>query len=179
LADVDMPDVDLIQAGSLSGLYREHHSWLQNWLRSRLGNVMDAEDVAQDTFVRVIRSRQDVASLRKPRGFLVTVARGLTIGLFRRRSLEQQYLDALAHLPKPEWPSEEEQALVLETLLEFDAMLDGLGHKIRQAFIYAQFEGLTYVQIAAILGVSDRTVKNYMAKALAHCCLYRRQLAGA
>ncbi|AFT69502.1 RNA polymerase sigma factor FecI [Alloalcanivorax dieselolei B5] len=156
-------------------MYSDHHGWLQCWLGRRLGDVMDAEDLAQDTFVRVIRTSQDLSALEQPRRFLVTVARGLTIDLFRRRTLERQYLEALASLPEPQWPSEEERALVLQTLLELDAMLAGLGRRVHQAFIYSQLEGLTYQQIADQLGVSLRTIKSDMARAMEHCCLYRLQ----
>ncbi|CAA0119631.1 sigma-70 family RNA polymerase sigma factor [Zhongshania aliphaticivorans] len=154
-------------------LYTEHHSWLQFWLQRRLGCSMDAEDLAQDTFVRVIRSQQNPRLLQEPRHFLVTVAKGLTIDLFRRRSLERQYLEALHNLPEHQWPSEEDRALTLEALLQFDAMLAGLGVKVREAFLLSQLDGKTYPQIAELLGVSLRTVKNYMAKAMEACCLYQ------
>jgi len=160
-------------SGSLGRLYRDHHGWLKGWLRGRLGNVMDAEDLAQDTFVRVIRSPQPAEYLREPRRFLVTIAKGLTVDLFRRRSLERQYLEALAELPEPHWPSEEERAVTLETLVELDAMLAGLGSRLREAFFLSLLEGRTYAQIASLLGVSLRTVKNDMAKTMEHCALYR------
>ena len=66
-------------------------------------------------------------------------------------------------------PSPEQQAIILETLQEIDAMLDGLAPPVRQAFLMAQLEGLGYAEIATRLGVSERTVKRYMAEAMAHC----------
>ncbi|MCZ2943274.1 RNA polymerase subunit sigma, partial [Acinetobacter baumannii] len=43
---------------SLSTLYRDHRSWLESWLRRRLGNAWDAADLSQDTFLRVLASAQ-------------------------------------------------------------------------------------------------------------------------
>ncbi|KGK40898.1 RNA polymerase sigma factor [Nitrincola sp. A-D6] len=173
-----MLTADPSQHRAIHDLYSQHHGWLQGWLRGRLGDCMDSEDLAQDTFVRVLRSPQDISRLQEPRRFLVTVAKGLTIDLFRRRSLERQYQEVLAALPEPQWPSEEERAIALETLIELDTMLAGLGTKVREAFILSQLEGLTYPQIAEVLDVSLRTVKNYMAKAMEHCCLYRLEQSG-
>jgi len=164
---------DSAQHRAIHDLYSQHHCWLQHWLRGRLGSLMDSEDLAQDTFVRVLRSPYSISHLNEPRCFLVTVAKGLTIDLFRRRSLERQYQEALAALPEPQWPSEEERAIALETLIELDAMLADLGVRMREVFILSQIEGLTYTQIAETLKVSLRTVKNDMAKAMEHCCLYR------
>lgn len=155
---------------ALHTLYRDHHGWLRGWLRQRLNNSADAADLAQDTFVRVLVARS-AAQVTEPRRYLSTIARGLVIDLYRRRSLERAYLEAVAALPIPEQPSLEEQALLFEALLELDRLLDGLGAKVKQAFLFSQLDGLTYPQIAERLGVSLRTVNNYMAKAMEHCCL--------
>ncbi|MGA4633476.1 sigma-70 family RNA polymerase sigma factor [Pseudomonas solani] len=154
----------------LDALYREHNGWLRGWLRKRLNDSADAADLAQDTFVRVLLARS-AGGLHEPRHYLATIARGLVIDLYRRRSLEQAYLEALAAMPEAVHPSLEEQAILFEALLEIDRLLDGLGAKARQTFILSQCEGLTYAQIAERLGISLRTVNNHMAKAMEHCCL--------
>ncbi|MDU9391820.1 sigma-70 family RNA polymerase sigma factor [Pseudomonas sp. zfem002] len=166
---------DLALRAATHDLYATHSSWLRGWLRKRLDCGSDAADLVQDTFVRVIRARQAL-DIRQPRQYLSTVAKGLVIDLFRRRALEQSYLEALAGLPEEVYPSQETQAIVLETLMEIDRMLDSLGDTVRQTFILSQFEGLSYPKIAARLGISLRTVNNHMAKAMEHCCLMRMGL---
>ncbi|CAI8820435.1 RNA polymerase sigma factor FecI [Pseudomonas sp. IT-P258] len=166
---------DLSLRSAVNDLYCDHHGWLQGWLRKRLGNAFDAADLAQDTFVRVIKARSAL-EIREPRPYLSMIAKGLLIDLFRRRSLEQSYLDALAATPEQEQPSLEEQAIMLQALMEIDRLLQGLGPKIKQSFILSQFDGLTYPQIAERLGVSVRTVNNHMAKAMEHCCLMQIRL---
>lgn len=145
-------------------LYLDHHPWLQSLLRKRLGNREDAADLAHDTFVRVMRSELSPTDLCEPRGFLATVARGLVADLFRRRTLEQAYLEYLVALP-------EEQAQAQQALLEVDALLHALPTKVRQAFLLAQLEELPYAEIARRLGISHRTVSNYLTRAMEHCCL--------
>ena len=160
---------------AVNDLYCDHHGWLKGWLRKRLGNSCDAADLAQDTFVRVIKAR-NALEIREPRPYLSMVAKGLLVDLFRRRSLEQAWLEALAEVPQLEQPSLEEQAMLLQALLQIDRMLQGLGAKVRQTFILSQFDGLTYPQIAERLNISVRSVNNYMAKTMEHCCLMQIQL---
>ncbi|KAF1313001.1 RNA polymerase subunit sigma [Pseudomonas sp. SG-MS2] len=171
-----MPANDLSLRSAVNHLYCEHHSWLNGWLRKRLGNAFDAADLTQDTFVRVIKARSAL-DIREPRPYLSRIAKGLLIDLFRRRSLEQAYLENLAALPQAQHPSLEEQAIMLQALVEIDRLLQGLGPKVRQVFMLSQFDGLTYPQIAEQLNISVRSVNNYMAKAMEHCCLMQMQLA--
>jgi RNA polymerase sigma factor (sigma-70 family) len=165
-----LPADDLSLRCAVNDLYCDHHGWLHGWLRQRLGNACDASDLVQDTFVRIIKAR-NALDIREPRPYLSRVAQGLMIDLFRRRSLEQAYLEALAWMPEGEHPSPEEQAILLQALLEIDRLLDGLGTKVKQAFLLSQCDGLTYEQIAERLQISVRSVNNYMAKAMEHCCL--------
>ncbi|WP_444859409.1 ferric citrate uptake sigma factor FecI [Serratia sp. (in: enterobacteria)] len=156
---------------ALSRLYATHHAWLQGWLRRRLGCTFDADDVAQDTFMRLLKS-DAAATLREPKDFLVTVAKRVMVDLFRRRTLERAYLEMLALIPDGYAPSPEQRQSLLESLQQIDAMLDGLGPKVKQAFLLSQLEGLGYADIAARLGVSVSSVKKYMAKATEHCLLF-------
>lgn len=161
-------------ANPLHHLYREHHGWLQSWLRHKLHSCEQAADLAQDTFLRILASRESTrqaADLREPRSYLATVARRVVVDHLRRQSLERAYLDALAALPEPADVSPETRTLIVEALCRIDAMLDGLGRRARQAFLMSQLEGLSYAQIAVQLGVSTSSVKKYVARAVEQCLL--------
>lgn len=58
-------------------LYLQHHSWLKGWLQRRLGEAADADDLAHDTFVRIIRARSPVNELKQPLAYLATIANSL------------------------------------------------------------------------------------------------------
>ncbi|AZC89602.1 RNA polymerase ECF-type sigma factor [Pseudomonas chlororaphis subsp. piscium] len=156
---------------SLHALYRDHRSWLESWLRQRMGNAWDAADLSQDTFLRVLTSSQQLVDLREPRAYLVTVGKRLLSNFYTRRKLEQAYLDALASLPEDSVPSPEQRWVLLETLQALDELLDDLPPLVRRAFLWSQLEGLGYREIAERLDVSERTVKRYMAQAYEHCLL--------
>ena len=155
---------------SLSTLYRDHHGWLAGWLRRKLGNGHDAADLAHDTFLRILAAR-NAAAIEEPRKYLATIAKGLVVDRFRRQSIEAAWLETLAARPELLAISPETRALILETLLAIDRMLDELGPRAREIFLLAQFEGLTYAAIGERLGVSVTTVKKHLARALAHCLI--------
>lgn len=156
---------------SLDGLYRDHHGWLESWLRRRMGNAWDAADLSQDAFLRVLASSQKIADMREPRAYLLTVGKRLLSNFYARRSLEHAYLEALAQMPEDSAPSPEQRWLLLETLHALDELLDGLPAQVRRAFLLSQLDGLGYRDIAERLEVSERTVKRYMAQAYEHCLL--------
>ncbi len=143
-------------------LYRDHSDWLHQWLRKRMACSETAADLAHDTFVRLLSTRRVLSS----------VARSILIDSYRRRSIERAYLETLANLPEALEVSPETRLLILETLVEIDAMLDGLGARTRSVFLLSQLEGLSYVEIARRLSLSVTTVKKHATRALTHVLLH-------
>ena len=140
---------------TLASLYSDHHGWLKKWLTHKLQSAYDADDVAQDTFVRIMAGGS-LSTIRDPKSFLCTIAKRVMIDLFRRNALERAWLEMLSQLPEELSPSP-----------------DGLNVKAREAFLLSQLEGLTYADIASRLAVSVSSVKKYIAKATEHCLLFR------
>ncbi|UJB64288.1 sigma-70 family RNA polymerase sigma factor [Acidovorax sp. YS12] len=160
----------------LHALYSHHHGWLQAWLRRRLGCAQDADDLAQDTFVRLLaRPAQAVAPevLRAPRAYLTTVARGLLVDFWRRGELERAYLADLAAQPEALHPSPEERLAAVQMLQVVDALLHGLTPKTRAAWLMSRLDGLTHAEIAAQLQVSVPRVRQYLASAMRHAYALR------
>lgn len=170
-----MATSNLSQAMTLKSLYSEHHGWLQSWLSKKLGCQHQAADLTQDTFVRLLLKKVETYELATPRTYLAHIAKGLVIDFWRRQALEQAYLDTLALHTDEAGYSLELQAMVIETLVEIDAMLNALAPKVRHAFLLAQIDGLSYKEISVQLEVSERMVKKYMATAMLHCLLLKRQ----
>lgn len=92
---------------------------------------------------------------------------------FRRKAVEQAYLQAMMHMPQTMAPSAEEQMAMMEVLLQVDRMLHGLKPVVRSVFLLSKLEGLTYPEIADMLGISLRTVETHMSVALRHVLLKR------
>lgn len=147
-----MATTDALQQ-QIEGLYSDHHQ---------------ASDLVHDTFMRLL-AREEALSLQEPRAFLTTVAQRVLANHWRRQQVERAYLDALALVPETREPSEEERAILLETLIEIDRLLDGLSIPVRRAFLMTQLDGMNHAQVAEALGISITSVKRYLVKAARHC----------
>ena len=153
---------------TVDGLFRAHNAWLTGWLRRRLGCPHSAADLAQDTFIKVLGAR-DTQQIVEPRAFLTTIARRVLCNHYRRQDLERAYYQALSELPESVAPSEEERAIILETLVELDQLLDGLPGPVKSAFLMSQVDGQSHGEIASALGISIATVKRHLNKAALRC----------
>lgn len=165
-----MPTLDTVTP-AVRDLYVAHHGWLQSWLSRKLGSTFDAADLAHDTFLRVmVKRRAEVQQgFAVPRAYLTTIAQGLVVEHWRRRSLERAWLEQLALLPEPEAPPPEIQMMMLQALIRIDTLLGELKPPVRKAFLWARLDGLTCPQIAERLGVSLATAERHIAAALRHC----------
>lgn len=160
----------------VSHLYQDNHRWLLGWLRPRVNCTELARDLVQDVFIRILTAQDApdrLREVREPRGYLATIARRLMIDHYRRDRLERAWLAELAGQPEALEISEEDRAILLETLCELDRMLAGLGPKVRRAFLLSQLEGMTYRKIAEAEDLSEVTITRYIAKATHHCMLFR------
>ncbi|MGQ3179328.1 sigma-70 family RNA polymerase sigma factor [Variovorax sp.] len=158
----------------IDSIYREHHGWLLGWFLRRLSGSSQAADLAHDTFVRLITSRE-LAQVREPRAFLRTLAHGVIVNHWRRADVERAWAEAVAAQPELLAPSPEERMIAVEMLCRIDAMLNTLSDKARKAFLLSQIDGRTYAEIALELGVSDRMVKKYMAQAMLQCLVLAQE----
>ncbi len=156
------------QNTAISQLYQHNHQWLRNWLLSLISCPELASDLTQDTFVRLLL-KVDNLTIKEPRAYLTTIAKGLVIDQWRRSDIEKAYHEALSHQDEHTEISTEDLHLTLELLTQISEMLDGLKANVRKAFLLSQLEGMTYAGIARDMGVSTRTIERYMAQAMMHC----------
>ena len=156
---------------SVDVLYTDHHAWLRAWLQRRLGNAADAADLAHEAFLRLILkpAPHGFGSPPEARAYLRAMAQGMCVNLWRRREIEQAWLDTLAAQPEAFAPSAERQAIVLEALQEIAALLLDLPPKAARAFMMSAVCGMTAAEIGDELGVSARMVRKYVAQAMLRC----------
>lgn len=159
-----------LDSARLGALYDQQHRWLRQWLNRRLNCSQQAADLMQDTFMRLLVSREAV-EVREPRPFLAKVARSVLSNHYRRSRLEKAYLEALQAEPGHVVPDLATQLILFETLVQLDEALGELAIPVRQAFLWSQLDGLSHADIATRLAISIATVKRYIIKAGARCLM--------
>ncbi|MBD1586588.1 sigma-70 family RNA polymerase sigma factor [Pseudomonas typographi] len=152
----------------MAALFAQHYPWLRARVTRVMGCSFSGEDIAAETFVRVLGLR-DPQAIREPRALLTTIAKRLMLDNWRRGDLEKAYLETLKATPENTWPSPEEQAVLTEALLALDRLLDGLPGVGKAVFVQSCLGGLTYEQIGRELGISKSRVQQHMEQAIARC----------
>ncbi|WP_018388426.1 RNA polymerase sigma factor [Ancylobacter sp. FA202] len=145
-----------------------HGPELRRYLRYRLDDAHMASDLVQDTFLRVIERPE--TRVDDVRAYLYTIARNLLLNHkkqeARRRtdSVPHEWLgDIAADAPTPEDAAD--ARLQLERLQRF---VSELPVRTQQIFVLNRVDGLTHVEVARALSISESSVQKHLAMAIQH-----------
>lgn len=150
-------------------IHRADYPWIVARLYEKLRNHQDAEDIASEACIQLMTS-VELHAVEQPRAMLMTISKRLVWKQWRRRELEQAWLEYLnLAAEQAVAPSAEERLQAVQTLEAIDAVMQGLSAKAREAFILSQIDGMKHAQIAAELGISVSCVRKYIGKAMLLC----------
>lgn len=173
------PDVERLwvarsRAGDVAAfeaIFRRYHQRLCQFAERSLRSPDAARDAVQDVFVAVWRHRDACQGCDNLAVYLFTAVRNRVLKLLRhdgvveraraRLTLEQRCPGAGS---APENPDDEVAARELAAMI--DRVIARLPERSREAYLLHRREGLSYAEIAAVMGVSTRTVENHIARAL-------------
>lgn len=154
--------------GDLKIAFNAHAPELRNYLRRRLGDAHTASDLVQDTFLRVIERPE--TRVMDFRAYLYTIARHLLLNHqkqeARRRtdSVPHEWFgDVAADAPTPEDAADAK--LQLERLQRF---VGELPVRTQQIFVLNRIDGLTQIEVAGALSISESSVQKHLAMAIQH-----------
>lgn len=126
-----------------------------------------AEDLAQDTFVRLWERRSVPLDAAHLRNYVLRTGRNLALD-FQRRERISPFVQGIEHLDfiADPAPTPEDTAAARQKLQALSAAIETLPARARQVFVMARIDGLTYVEIGEKLGISPKTVFSHMVTAL-------------
>ena len=168
----------LEQDQRISEVVKREGSRLRNFIRRRVPDPGDAEDVLQDVFYRLVEANRLLMPIDHVTGWLFRVARNRITDLFRKKTpelfsdavIENEEGEALQIedlLPSPDAGPE---ALYFRNLLldELEIALDELPDEQREVFVAHELEGRSFKELAEETGVSVNTLLSRKRYAVLH-----------
>jgi len=143
-------------------LVRRHQGGVVNFFR-RMGDSKDAEDLAQETFLRLFRYRKQYRPTAKLTTFLYLLARRTRIDHLRKLERRQRLREAVAGEAEIERSVRDGGRALKDRAVE---ALAELSEEMRSVVVMSVFQGLKYREIAEIMDIPVGTVKTRMFHAV-------------
>ena len=123
-------------------------------------NRAEAEDVVQETMLKVWNRREQWAELDSIEAFCLTICRNLALDKMKRMDNQSQTLDDSHDPPDLSYGANpEEQAMQQDRIQLIRRLIDQLPEKQRVCMQLREFEGKSYKEIAQIMEISEELVK--------------------
>jgi RNA polymerase sigma-70 factor (ECF subfamily) len=153
-----------LKSGSQRALdlaYRQYSGGVLAYCLKILGDRQSAEDVVQETFIRVGQSAQSVQNHESFRSWIFRIARNEALMQIRKRQRNGQIDE------RDVWDEETPHHLLVssERSEMVNRMLDGLKHEYKEALVLLVYENMSYAEIAAVTGVTESSVKSRIYRA--------------
>jgi len=152
---------------AISALVDQYAGALYRVAYSVLRNPSDAEDAVQEAFLRVLRHRDTLTEVRNHRVWLIRIVWNIVLDRKRRAKTRPETDDVseLARVLPSTGLSAEELAAAAQHHARVLACVEQLPAKEREVLLLSAFEELTSVEIAAVLGITESSVRSRLFRA--------------
>jgi RNA polymerase sigma factor (sigma-70 family) len=161
----------------IAEVVRREQSRLRNFIRRRVPDPRDAEDILQEVFYELVEANRLLMPIDHVTGWLFRVARNRITDLFRKKKPES--FSAAAVADDEEWlrwedvmpsPDAGPDALYARSVLldELESALDELPDEQREVFVAHEIEGRSFKEMAAATGVPLNTLLSRKRYAVMH-----------
>ncbi|HEX5222938.1 MAG TPA: RNA polymerase sigma factor [Verrucomicrobiae bacterium] len=177
---LDRADMERLAAGhdaALNDLMERHATSVFRFLCRMLGNEDDANDLAQETFVRVFQARDKFRTSERFSTWLFTIAANLARNQIRWRTRHPNVsMDAetgvaeepLANVLPAAGAAPNEQAVAVERAAAVRRAVSQLSEELREAIVLCEWEEKTVAEAAAILDATPKAIESRLYRARQH-----------
>ena len=125
-------------------------------------NKAEAEDVVQDTLLKVWEHREEWEQINNLEAFAIATCRNRALDVMKRAGRNTEKLDEMAHFSSQ---TPQEQLEASEQISLVNRLMDDLPEVQRTIMLLRDIEGKTYQEIAQTLDISETQVKVYLHRA--------------
>lgn len=162
----------------LALLYEEHKQALYFFVYAYLRHRESAEEIVQDTFLKLWENRQTLRPDADPRAYLFQVAKHATLDALRRQKVERTFLEHQRATANAGHSDTEQQVEWADYQVLLQRAMAQLPPSRQQIFRLSREQELTYDEIAQRTNLSVKAVEKQMMKALRSVRGYLRKHAG-
>lgn len=169
--EILMRQVKLGDRRAFEVLMKRYEAPLYNYLKRMIGNAHDAEDLFQETFLRIYRHARRFRDTGVFKPWAYRIATNLAKDCLKKRNRHREVAlsdagERSETQHKSPNPDPREEALGAEMGRRLEAALAGLPVKQRTVFLMARYDAMPYADIAQSLSIPVGTVKSRMNKAV-------------
>jgi len=153
-------------AAAYCEIYERYKQFVFAVVRQRLENENEAMDVTQDIFLNLWIARKQLADIDEFKVYLYVFSRNQVISAYRKKNIrikgEEYLLERINQLEH----SAEDNRFVFELTTRIDKTVEKMPETMRNCYQLSKNEGKKNVEIADILNISEKTVRNNVSEAL-------------
>jgi RNA polymerase sigma-70 factor, ECF subfamily len=162
-----IPSAEQADGTNVMALVHQYTGMLTRVARSVTRNASEAEDVVQETFLRVLRHHSELAELRDARTWLIRITWNLALDHKRRAKTRPQF-DNFEEMTRGLATCElsaEAEVIAAEYRARMLLLIDALPAKEREVLLFSAVKELSTVEIAAVLKTTTSTIRSVLYRA--------------
>lgn len=150
------------------GVVAQYHRDILNYIYRLVGNNYEAEDLAQETFIKAFQKFEDLHEKDKARSWLYSIARNVTIDYFRKNKkhrslpLDNMILENYARATAVDY---RDDIIKKEVSQEVAGYLSALNEQDRMIVKLLYYEGFSYKEICDVMNINENTLKSRLHRA--------------
>lgn len=154
-------------------IWNRHYEQIHRFVRNRVHNIHDAEDIVQTTYLKIVSHLPQLLSEEKLNAWIFRIARNTIIDYFRGK---KHYYDIPEDYPAP---TRDDANHNLEIASCIGCFIRQLPHKYREAIELTELKGMTQIQLSELLGITVSGAKSRVQRGraklkelLLSCCRF-------
>ncbi|MFC3051048.1 RNA polymerase sigma factor [Kordiimonas pumila] len=150
--------------------YRPH---LHRYLRSKLQNPEDVEDIAQESYLRLLRV-EFPELIKRPQDYLFRIASNVVHDFYLKKSKQPDFIDYDNIVDTGNDKDQHDLQDDIErrsSIKHLETFIKDLPSTQKAAFLLKKRDGLSHEEIAEKLGISEHSSRAYVSRTVAHCRL--------
>ena len=145
-------------------LYTKHIEFLYGFILKYVKSPNLAEDLAQDTFIRIWEKKEQLEGVNSFKDYLFIAGRNLTFNFLKKASRENVAIGEILRHYQQSSSTDDDSLLMKEYNQFIQKVLQSLPAQTREVFQLCREQNRSYDEVAALLGISRNTVKKHMVR---------------